>query len=182
MFDGGRTDYAAVEKYLYALKPRGTKLGIHRMRPLAAALGHPEFATPCIHIAGTNGKGSVAAMIESVLRVCGWKVGLYTSPHLVHLGERIQVDRRRLSNQAIVEYTHILDAASDEIAKQGNCEDRPSFFEFMTAMAFLEFQQAKCDIAVIEVGLGGEFDATNIIVPELSVITSPTSRVPRAVS
>jgi dihydrofolate synthase/folylpolyglutamate synthase len=172
MFDGDRTDFTAVEKYLYELKPRGTKLGIHRMRPLAAALGHPEAATPCIHIAGTNGKGSVAAMIDSVLRASGWKVGLYTSPHLVDLGERIQVNRRPLSRPAILEYTHTLDAVSDEIARQGNREDRPSFFEFITAMAFLEFQQAKCDIAVIEVGLGGEFDATNIVTPELSVITS----------
>jgi dihydrofolate synthase / folylpolyglutamate synthase len=172
MMIGDRTDYASVVNYLFGLKPRGTKLGLQRMQPFAAALGNPEFSTPCVHIAGTNGKGSVAAMVESVLRASGWKVGLYTSPHLVHLGERVQVNRQPLSENAIIAHTQKLDAVADGIAAAGNGEDRPSFFEFMTAMAFLEFQNAKCDIAVIEVGLGGEFDATNILMPEVSVITS----------
>ena len=172
MMTGDRTDYAAVADYLFRLKPAGTRLGIDRMRPFAAALGHPERALPCVHVAGTNGKGSVAAMIEAILRAAGWRVGLFTSPHLVQLGERVQVNRRVLSQSQIIAYTHELDAVADRIAADGRQEDRPSFFEFMTAMALLEFQRARCDIAVLEVGLGGEFDATNIVLPEVSVITS----------
>lgn len=172
MMTGDRTDYAAVADYLFRLKPTGTRLGIDRMRPFAAALGHPERALPCVHVAGTNGKGSVAAMIEAILRAAGWRVGLFTSPHLVQLGERMQVNRRALSENQIVAYTQELDAVADRLAADGRPEDRPSFFEFMTAMALLEFQRARCDIAVLEVGLGGEFDATNIVLPEVAVITS----------
>ncbi|HTO03735.1 MAG TPA: folylpolyglutamate synthase/dihydrofolate synthase family protein [Opitutus sp.] len=172
MMTGDRTDYPAVADYLFGLKPRGTKLGIDRMRPFAAALGNPERDLPCIHIAGTNGKGSVAAMVESILRSAGWRVGLFTSPHLVHLGERVQVDRQPLREGQIVEYIRHLDAVADTIASDGNAEDRPSFFEFMVAVALLEFRRSQCDIAIMEVGLGGEFDATNIVSPEVSVITS----------
>ena len=103
MTPGEWTDYAAVESYLFGLKPRGSKLGVQRMQPFVAALGHPELAIPCVHIAGTNGKGSVAAMIERILRGCGWKVGLFTSPHLVDLGERVQVNRQPLSENEITE-------------------------------------------------------------------------------
>jgi dihydrofolate synthase/folylpolyglutamate synthase len=172
MMTGDRTEITAVLDYLFGLKPRGSKLGIDRMHPFAAALGHPEQALPCIHIAGTNGKGSVAAMIEAMLRAAGWKVGLYTSPHLVHVGERVQVNRQPLTNEKIVEYTHYLDTVADSIAVGENAENRPSFFEYMTAMALLEFKRARCDMAILEVGLGGEFDATNIVMPEVSVITS----------
>jgi dihydrofolate synthase/folylpolyglutamate synthase len=166
------TDYAAVVEHLCQLRPRVGKLGIDRMRVLAARLGHPERRTPCVHIAGTNGKGSVAAMMEAILRAAKWKVGLFTSPHLVHLGERVQVDRRRLSESAIIAYTRKLDTVAEEIERVEGVELRPSFFEYMTAMAWLEFQEAGCDIAVIEVGLGGEFDATNTVTPEISIITS----------
>ena len=172
MSGGVSTDYAAVAAYLFGLKPHGSKLGIDRMRPLAAALGHPERAMPFVHVAGTNGKGSVAAMIESILRTAGWRVGLYTSPHLVHLGERVQVDRQSLSENAIVAYSQLLDTTADRLAIEGAVEDRSSFFEWMTAMALLEFQARRCDIAVLEVGLGGEFDATNIVDPAVSAITS----------
>jgi len=86
MSTGDPTDYAAVTEYLFGLKARGVKFGIDRMGPLAAALGHPERAVPCIHVAGTNGKGSVAAMLEAILHAGGWHTGLYTSPHLVKLG------------------------------------------------------------------------------------------------
>jgi dihydrofolate synthase / folylpolyglutamate synthase len=163
--------YAAVAEFLYAQKAQGPKFGIDRMRALAAALGHPEHAVPCVHIAGTNGKGSVAAMVEAILRAAGWKTGLYTSPHLVHLGERVQVDRRTLTEEEIVEYMRALRPVADRLAAQ-NPDERPSFFEYMTAMAFLQFARHRCDVAVIEVGLGGEFDATNIVTPEVSVITS----------
>lgn len=172
MTTGDRTDFTAVVDYLFGLKPRGSKLGIDRMRPFAAALGNPERSLPCIHIAGTNGKGSVAAMLESILRTAGWKVGLYTSPHLVHLGERVQVNRQPLTNEKIIEYALHLDMIADSLAVGENEENRPSFFEYMTAMALLEFRRTECDIAILEVGLGGEFDATNIVVPEASAITS----------
>jgi dihydrofolate synthase/folylpolyglutamate synthase len=172
MMKGDRTDIGAVVDYLYGLKPRGSRLGVDRMRPFAAALGHPEAAMPFVHVAGTNGKGSVAAMIEAILRGAGWKVGLHTSPHLVHLGERVQVNRQPLSDARIIEYIRDLDAVADSIATGENEENRPSFFEYMTAMALLEFKRTKCDIAIFEVGLGGEFDATNIVLPEVSVITS----------
>src|SRR3954470_3252279 len=96
--------YAAVTEYLYALKAHGTKFGVDRMALLAAELGHPERAVPCIHVAGTNGKGSVAAMLDAILHAAGWRTGLYTSPHLVQLGERVQVDRRILTEAEIVRY------------------------------------------------------------------------------
>jgi dihydrofolate synthase / folylpolyglutamate synthase len=164
-------EFSTIVDALYALKPRGVKFGIDRMRVLAAALGHPERATPCVHIAGTNGKGSVAAMLESILRAAHWRTGLYTSPHLVHLGERVQVDRRALEEDEIIGYVRQLQPLADRIAAEAP-DDRPSFFEWMTAMAFLQFARKQCDIAVIEVGLGGRLDATNIVKPEVAVITS----------
>src|SRR5688500_11186036 len=136
MTPGDWTNYSAVEGCLIGLKPRGSKLGLQRMLPFADAMGDPEMAIPCVHVACTIGKGSVAAMIESVLRECGWKVGLYTSPHLVHLGERVQVNRQPLSESQIIEYTRTLVSIADQIAGGIDGEDRPSFFEFMSAMAF----------------------------------------------
>lgn len=165
------SDYAAVAEYLYALKPTGTKFGIDRMVPFAAALGNPERQIPFVHVAGTNGKGSVAAMLDAIFRAAGWRTGLYTSPHLVRLGERVQVQREILTESEIVDYVRELRPVVDRLAA-GNADDRPSFFEIVTAMAFLQFTRKHCDIAVLEVGLGGELDATNIVVPELSVITS----------
>lgn len=165
------TDYAAVTAYLYGLKPQGTKFGIDRMRPLAAALGHPEHGLPVIHVAGTNGKGSVSAMLDAILHAAGWRVGLYTSPHLVKIGERVQVDRQLLSEEELVAYVRELRPLAERIARD-NPEDQASFFEYMTAMAFLQFTRKRCAIGVIETGLGGRLDATNIVVPEVSVITS----------
>lgn len=172
MATGEDADYAAVSEYLFRLKPRGVKLGVDRMQPFAAALGHPERAVPVVHVAGTNGKGSVSAMLEAVLRQAGLRVGLFTSPHLVHLGERVQVNRQRLTSAQIVAFTRELDPIADQVAAESGDLERPTFFEFMTAMALLHFQRQRCDIAVLEVGLGGEFDATNIVTPLVSVITS----------
>jgi dihydrofolate synthase/folylpolyglutamate synthase len=164
-------DYESTKAYLCGLKAGGVRLGIDRMRLLAEAMGHPERAFPCIHVAGTNGKGSVSAMLESVFRGAGWRTGLYTSPHLVRLGERVQVDRVPLTDAEIVAHTREISVFADRIAA-GFPGDQPSFFEFMTAMAFQHFARSQVDIAVVEVGLGGRFDATNIISPEVSVITS----------
>lgn len=165
------TDYASVTEYLYALKAGGVKFGIDRMRRLVDELAQPQRDYPVIHLAGTNGKGSVAAMVESILRAAGWRTGLYTSPHLVKLGERVQVDRRLLSEEEIVAYAHELQPAADRIAAAAPGES-PTFFEFMTAMALLQFQRKKVEIAVVEVGLGGRLDATNVVEPEVAVITS----------
>jgi dihydrofolate synthase/folylpolyglutamate synthase len=164
-------DYAAVTEYLYALKARGGKFGIDRMTVLCAALGHPERAQPCLHVAGTNGKGSVAAMLDAILHSAGWRTGLYTSPHLVKLGERVQVARHRLREEEIVAYVRELRPIAEQLGAR-DPDEHPTFFEFMTAMAFLQFARQRCDIAIVEVGLGGRLDATNVVQPEVSVITS----------
>lgn len=165
------TEIASVLQRLFALKAQGPKYGIDRMRVLSAALGSPEQKVPCVHVAGTNGKGSVAAMLEAILREARWRTGLYTSPHLVHVGERVQVDRVPLTDAEIVAYTQELFPLGDRIGAE-QPDLRPSFFEYMTAMAFLQFARSNCDIAVYEVGLGGRLDATNVVRPEVSVITS----------
>jgi dihydrofolate synthase/folylpolyglutamate synthase len=134
------------------------------MRVLVRELGHPERRYPCIHIAGSNGKGSTAAMIAAVLTASGYKTGLYTSPHLVSFNERIRIDGEKISNEAIVTYTALL--------KSFIINTRATFFEATTAMALLYFAEQNVDIAVIETGLGGRYDATNIITPLLSIITS----------
>lgn len=167
----GPRDYSAVQEYLFGLKAAGPRFGIDRMRAMSAALGHPEAAVPAVHVAGTNGKGSVSAMIEALLRAAGLRVGLYTSPHLVRLGERVQVDRQPLTEAEIGAYVAELQPVADRLAA-ADPDDRPSFFEFMTSMAFLQFQRRRCDVAVIEVGLGGRLDATNIVDPAVAVITS----------
>lgn len=172
MFAGDYRDSAAVLDYLCALKPAGPGYGVDRMRLLAPALGGAMQRTPVIHVAGTNGKGSVAAMLEAILRAAGWRVGLYTSPHLVSVGERVQVDRVPLTEAQVVEFVRELDPVAENIAREKGAAHRPSFFEFMTAMAFLHFARSACDVAVMEVGLGGEFDATNVVDPEVTVITS----------
>lgn len=164
-------DYDSTKAYLYGLKIQGLKLGIDRMRLLAAALGHPERCYPCIHVAGTNGKGSVSAMLEAIFRAAGWRTGLYTSPHLLRLGERMQVDRVALTDDEIVAYCREVQGHADRLAAV-DPTDHPSFFEFMTGAAFLHFARQRVDVGIIEVGLGGRFDATNILEPEVAVISS----------
>jgi dihydrofolate synthase / folylpolyglutamate synthase len=165
------TSYAEVQDYLFSLKARGLKFGIDRMRVVVEALGHPERRYPVIHVAGTNGKGSVAAMLDAILHAAGWRTGLYTSPHLVKLGERVQVNRQLLGEAEIIAYTNELRPVAEQPALF-SADDHPSFFEFMTAMAFLQFARQAADLAVIEVGLGGRLDATNVVQPEVVAITS----------
>lgn len=165
-------DYPSVKEYLYALKASGgVKFGIDRMRGLARELGNPQDAYPVIHVAGTNGKGSVSAMLESILRAAGWRTGLYTSPHLVKLGERVQVDRQLLTEAEIVAYARELQPVAARAARDA-ADEHATFFEFMTAMAFLQFQRRRVDLAIVEVGMGGRLDATNVVTPEIAVITS----------
>ena len=164
-------DYNATRDYLYSLKHKGAKYGIDRMRLFVDALGHPERAFPVIHVAGTNGKGSTCSMMEAIYRANGYKTGLYSSPHLVRQGERVQVNREILDEADIVAYTQQLKPVAERIG-EGDPDDHPSFFEFMTAMAFLRFAEQKVDLAFLETGLGGRLDATNVVDPELSIITS----------
>ncbi|MDO8544505.1 MAG: hypothetical protein Q7S40_29035 [Opitutaceae bacterium] len=119
-------DYAAARDYLIGLKTRGVTLGLDRMRRFVDALGNPERAVPCVHVAGTNGKGSVAAMLESILRGTGRRTGLYTSPHLVRLGERVQVDRQPLTEDEITGYVRELQPVAARIG--ATAADRPSYF------------------------------------------------------
>lgn len=165
------SDYASVKAYLYSLKYHGAKYGIDRMRLLSAELGHPEHAFPVIHIAGTNGKGSTAAILDAIYHAAGYRTGLFTSPHLVQLGERIQVNRHILTQAEILEYVRNLKPVAEKIGAV-DPDDAPSFFEFLTAMGFLTFAREKVDVGLIEVGLGGRLDATNIVDPEVSIITS----------
>ena len=157
LFPIPKVTYADTKDYLYSLKYHGAKYGIERMQLLAEAMGHPERQYPVIHVAGTNGKGSTCAMLEAALRAQGCRTGLFTSPHLVHLGERVQVNRQPLSPEAIVAYTKELRLLAEAIeAREPGAH--PSFFEFMTGMAFLHFAREKVDVGIIEVGLGGELD------------------------
>lgn len=165
------SSYEVARDWLYSLKNRGSKYGIDRMIRFAEELGHPERSYPCIHVAGTNGKGSTCAMLERIFRDQGFRTGLSTSPHLVRQGERIQVDRRILQESAILGYVRELQPIAERIAVE-DADLHPSFFEFMTAMAFMHFAREQVDVALVEVGLGGRLDATNVLMPEVSVITS----------
>lgn len=164
-------DYPSAKRYLYGLRYRGAKYGIDRMLPFSKALGNPERRYPIIHLAGTNGKGSTAAMLEAIFRSAGYKTGLYTSPHLVHQGERIQISRQITSHEQIVAYINQLQPVAS-ILGESDPDLHPSFFEFMTGMAFQRFADENVDIAIIETGLGGRLDATNCVTPEVSIITS----------
>ncbi|MGZ0707805.1 bifunctional folylpolyglutamate synthase/dihydrofolate synthase [Coraliomargarita sp. W4R53] len=165
------SSYSTTLDYLYALKNRGSKYGIDRMRLLVEALGHPERKFPVIHVAGTNGKGSVCAMLEALYRANGYKTGFFSSPHLVHLGERAQVNRQILSEAEIVSYTEQLRPIAAKLGKE-DPDLHPTFFEFVAAMAFQRFATEAVDIGIIETGLGGRLDATNVVDPELSIITT----------
>ena len=139
------------------------RLGLDQMKNLSAALGNPHRSLKCIHIAGTNGKGSTAHMLASVLQTAGYKVGLYTSPHLKDFRERIKINGQPIDENTVVDFVN----ENLETIEAGNY----SFFELTVGMAFSSFAKALVDVAIIEVGLGGRLDATNIITPILSVIT-----------
>ncbi len=165
-------DSVAVLEKLQALRNHGSRFGVERMAELDTMLGAPSRRFPAIHVAGTNGKGSTSAMIEAIQRAHGRTTGLYTSPHLVRLGERVQVNRRALSEKAILALCEELFPVAEELGRK-DAELYPSFFEFMTAMAFLTFARQPVDVGIVEVGLGGRLDATNILEkPLVTVITS----------
>jgi dihydrofolate synthase / folylpolyglutamate synthase len=161
---------------IQALNSRGNEvhgmhLGLGRIAAIAEELGHPQQCAPVVHIAGTNGKGSVAAMTESILRFAGLKTGLYTSPHLVRLEERIRVNGRNITPKAFTRAASRVLSAEEKLLSEGRINRNLTYFEFVTACAFLHFADSRVEVAVIEVGLGGTLDATNIVKPAVAVIT-----------
>jgi len=171
--------YASALDRLHALgqelhTPPGTprrKFELAHMRTLMGALGHAEQSFPAVLIAGTNGKGSTASTLASILARAGYRTGLYTSPHLSRVNERIQVDGSMISDHDFAAlFSHVEEIAST-LVRDGRLPALPSFFETITAMAFLHFASCQVQIAVLEVGLGGRLDATNIVEPVVSVIT-----------
>ncbi len=151
-------------------KPR-RKFDLEHMRVLTEALGHPERRFPSVIVAETNGKGSTSATLASILREAGYKTGLYTSPHLVRVNERIAVTGEMISDPEFAEVHSRIDDISESLVRAGKLDQHPSFFETLTAMAFEYFASAGVEIAVLEVGIGGRLDATNVADPLLSVIT-----------
>jgi dihydrofolate synthase/folylpolyglutamate synthase len=160
-----KNTYNRCLKTMYGLRRFGIILGLDTIKGILNALGNPQNNFGCIHVAGTNGKGSVASALSSILRESGYKVGLYTSPHLVRFNERICINNRQISDADVVK--------SHKAVQQVHHGNRsPTFFEFATAMALYEFGRQTVDWAVIETGMGGRYDATNVIQPAMSIITN----------
>ena len=157
---------------LFALEQFGIKLGLDNIGTLVAALDFPERSFPSVHIAGTNGKGSVSAMVERGLRAAGYRTGRYTSPHLDQIEERVAIDGEPIDAATFASAATDVLALVDRLRRAGDLETTPTFFEVTTAMAFEIFRRRRIDVAVIEVGLGGRFDATNVITPAVTAITS----------
>jgi len=177
----GRLEALGAELHTAAGQPR-RKFELAQMRTLMAALGDPQSRYPSILIAGTNGKGSTAATLASILAAAGLRTGLYTSPHLVRVNERIQLltpaadsalaaHAEQVPDEIFSQHLETVIHVAERLVSDGQLPGQPSFFETVTAMAFLHFAASKVDIAVLEVGLGGRLDATNIVEPLLSIIT-----------
>jgi len=158
------TRYREALRWLYGLESRGIKLGLERMARAAELRGHPEREVQYVHVAGTNGKGSVATMVESVLRAAGYRTGQFASPHLQRYVERVRIAGRPISERAA--------ARRIEELRADTRLPPLTFFEYTTLLALEAFRDAHCDIVVLEVGLGGRLDSTNIVTPEVSVITN----------
>ncbi len=169
----GVTRAAQALEYIHSLHRFGSRLGLSRPRRLLAALGDPHLGLQAIHVAGTNGKGSVAAMLASALTAAGYRTGLYISPYVTEFGERIQVDGRPITPDEVAKLVADVRPAAERLAASGDPEDQVTEFEFVTALGFLHFARSRVDFLVCEVGLGGRFDATNVIDrPLAAVITS----------
>jgi len=152
--------------YLYSLTRTGIKLGLENTSKLLAYFDNPQLKIRTVHVAGTNGKGSTSAFMESILRKSGYRTGLYTSPHLLDFRERIQTDRHWISKKAFRDLVFRIKTAANEL------EIDPTFFEFGTTMAFLYFYEQKVDWNIIETGLGGRLDSTNLCHADIAIITS----------
>ncbi|GIW45440.1 MAG: bifunctional folylpolyglutamate synthase/dihydrofolate synthase [Candidatus Binatia bacterium] len=159
--------YPELLDWLFQLEARkGMDFKLERIELVLRELGHPERKYPVVHIAGTNGKGSVAAMLHAMARAAGLDAGLYTSPHLVRFTERIRVGDREIAPEEVVECAKVVYRAATARGIE------LTFFEFTTVLAFLYFAECRVPLAVVEVGLGGRLDATNVVAPEVAVITS----------
>ncbi len=161
--------YEEALEWLYARQGLGIKLGLEKVHELLALLGDPQHAFKVVHIAGTNGKGSVTRILANVLHRAGQRVGAFTSPHLVRFTERVEVDGAEISREAVA---RILARIRPLVADFDARDEPPTFFEINTLLAFVHFQEAGVDWAVVETGLGGRLDATNVVTPELSIITN----------
>jgi len=160
--------YAEAIKFFYELRMFGVNFGLKNTLKLAASAGNPQEKLRFIHVAGTNGKGSTCAMLESIYRAADLRVGLFTSPHLVSFRERIQVNRQLISESEVVR----LVSEFQPLLNQFPENHRPTFFEVVTAVALKFFAEQECDLVIWETGLGGRLDATNIVIPLASVITN----------
>ncbi len=160
--------YPEAIRFLYDLQLHGTKLGLENTRRLAALSGDPQHRLRFIHVAGTNGKGSTCALLESIYRAAGWRVGLYTSPHLVSFRERLQINRQLIPEEEVVRLVQAIRRDLEQFPP----EHAPTFFEVVTVMALRYFAAQGCNVVVWETGMGGRLDATNIVTPLASVITS----------
>ncbi len=163
-------DYDTTLEHLYGLERFGIKLGLDNIRRLLSLLGDPHHGLKVLHVTGTNGKGSVCAYAASVLENTGYRVGLYTSPHLVRFNERIQVNRKPIADEEVLRLWSGMQPAIRAMTA-ARAIDHPTFFEVTTAMAFQHFREQHVDVAVIEVGMGGRMDATNIVDGLVSVVT-----------
>ena len=166
-------NYPDSVRFLYALgnEAKTAKLGLERIGILLEALGNPQQACRIVHVAGTNGKGSTCAMIESGLRAAGYRTGLFTSPHLVEPTERIQVGGRPIDAGRFAAAFDQVHACAETLLRQERIDLHPTYFECVTAMAMVVFRECGVEFAVLEVGLGGRLDATNVVTPELCVVT-----------
>lgn len=160
-------NYNEALEYIHSVSWKGSVPGLSRITELLSRIGNPEKKLKYVHIVGTNGKGSTAALITSVLKTAGYKSGMYTSPFIISFNERIQINGEMISDTDLAEITEYIKPFADSM------EDRPTEFELVTAVAFEYFYRSKCDIVVLEAGMGGEFDATNAIpAPEVAVFTN----------
>ena len=158
--------------YLFSLEQFGIKFGLENITAVVDRLGRPDRAYPTVHVAGTNGKGSVTAMVDAALRAAGHRSARYTSPHLVDLTERFVVDGRPIGTDALAQAVADVRGVVETLRREGTLDVQPTFFEVTTAVALELFRRANVDVAVMEVGLGGRLDATNVITPAVTAITS----------
>ena len=167
-------NFAESVSYLYSLgnEVLAMKLGLETVQALASALDNPQQKFPAVHIAGTNGKGSTAAMTEAILRAANLKTGLFTSPHLVSITERCRVNGSNISENDFARLATVVREAGETLVADGRLEAPPTFFEQVTMIAYLHFAESKVDLAVLEVGMGGRLDATNICQPLVTAITA----------
>lgn len=165
-----RALYALGRELASPRQARVQKFGLENISVLARALGNPQRAVPCAHVAGTNGKGSAAAFLDSILRAAGMRTGLYTSPHLERINERIRFSGEDISDEMFAACWTRIQGVIESLFASGELAAYPTFFECVTALAFVAFSEKHVDYSVYEVGLGGRLDATNIVQPEAGVI------------